>query len=186
MKKIKETVVFTFFLIIIFGLLSTSLILQNGKFNSNQAKGETVSNKGKMVDYVEINPKFNANIYFLEIPLAIDYKTAKIEKTDGYLVNADYLKEVDIRIEALTVKSRTIAINQIPLQTVPLSPTGLDCIISIEDAKIQVTRIAQARNITAARIDSLLMAHTSKKLIVVLGPSKVNILFLNTDLDKLK
>ena len=186
MKKIILIVVFTFLIVIIFGMLSTILILQSEKFNSKQAKEKTVSQKGKVVDYVEINPKLNQDIYFLEIPQAIDYKTAKIEKTDGYLVNADYLKEVDIRIEALTVKSRTIAINQIPLQTVPLSPTGLDCIISIEDAKIQVTRIAKARNIAATRIDSLLTEHSSKKLIVVLGPQIINVLFINQELDKLK
>ena len=57
--------------------------------------------------------------------------------------------------------------------------------ITIDCAKKQVVRIARARNIATKIIDSIIVDHTEKRLITCLGPKTINIVMLNSELDKL-
>ncbi|WP_371742312.1 potassium-transporting ATPase subunit C [Flavobacterium sp. 7E] len=57
--------------------------------------------------------------------------------------------------------------------------------IKIECAKSQVLRIVRARNLSEKIIDSLIVDHTEKRLITCLGPKTINIVLLNSELDKL-
>lgn len=179
-------IVFTFFVVILFALLYPHLQPAFENMNSNHSKTEIISANEKVVDNEKMDPNYEQEIYFWKQPSELDYKSAELDNSYKGSENTDSLIEVETRIEAYTAKKATIVIDQIPVEIAKSSRTVADCNISIVFAKIQVARIAKARNISFERIDSLIMEHTSKRLIGVLGPQKINILFLNTELDKIK
>lgn len=186
MKKIILIIVFTFFVVILFALLYPHLQPAFENMNSNHSKTEIISANEKVVDNEKMDPKYDKEIYFWKQPSQLDYKSAELDKNNKGLENVDSLIKVETRIEAFTAKKAKIVIDQIPAEIAKFSRTGADCNIPIVFAKVQVARIAKARNISFERIDSLIMEHTSKRLIGVLGPQKINVLFLNAELDKIK
>jgi K+-transporting ATPase ATPase C chain len=185
MKNIFSIIKFTAALVVVFAILYPLLILGIAQFSPNQGKGETVSVNGKVVGYQKIGQKFDEEIYFWGRPSAVDYNAAGSGGSNKAASNKDYLQVVETRITAFVKKNPTLTRNQIPSEMVTASGSGLDPDISIDGAKIQIARIAKARNMNPQKIDSLLFEHTNKRLITALGPKKVNVLALNTELDKI-
>jgi K+-transporting ATPase ATPase C chain len=66
------------------------------------------------------------------------------------------------------------------------SGSGLDPDLSPSGAKVQVKRIAVLRKLDEVKLISLVEQQTEKPLLGLFGPSKVNVLKLNIELDKLK
>lgn len=185
MKNIFSIIKFTALLVVVFAILYPLIILGIAHLSPNQGKGETVSVKGKVVGYQKIGQKFDKDIYFWSRPSAVDYNAAGSGGSNKAVSNEEYLQLVETRITAFIEKNPTLTRNQIPSEMVTASGSGLDPDISIDGAKIQISRIAKARNINPQKIDSLLFEHTNKRLVSILGPKKVNVLLLNTELDKL-
>ncbi|MDQ1129881.1 K(+)-transporting ATPase subunit C [Microbacterium sp. SORGH_AS_0888] len=76
--------------------------------------------------------------------------------------------------------------DRIPADAVTASGSGLDPDISPAYAEIQVARVARARGLTAAEVQSLVAAHTTGRDLGYLGEPTVNVLQLNLALDELK
>jgi K+-transporting ATPase ATPase C chain len=75
---------------------------------------------------------------------------------------------------------------EIPSDLVTASGGGLDPHISPQGAIVQVDRVAKARNIPADKIKQLVAQQTESPLLGLFGTSRVNVLLLNIELDKLK
>jgi len=73
----------------------------------------------------------------------------------------------------------------LPADAVTASGSGLDPDISQEFAKLQVARVAKARNLPEAQILALVEAHTSWPIIGLFAERRVNVLLLNLTLDSL-
>jgi K+-transporting ATPase ATPase C chain len=71
----------------------------------------------------------------------------------------------------------------IPGDAVTASGSGLDPHISPENAELQKSRIAAARNIKPEQVEELIAAHTDKPDLGILGDPGVNVLLLNLALD---
>ena len=65
------------------------------------------------------------------------------------------------------------------------SASGLDPDISVANARLQAKRVANARNLSPARVRNLVDGHTSGRDLGVLGEKTVNVLELNLALDQL-
>jgi len=76
--------------------------------------------------------------------------------------------------------------SEVPSELVTASGSGIDPNISVEGAKVQVDRIATARNIAKQKVLEVVAKNTEKPLLGLLGTEKVNVLRLNMALDKLK
>jgi K+-transporting ATPase ATPase C chain len=76
-----------------------------------------------------------------------------------------------------------IGIN-IPKEMIYSSASGLDPDISVEAAKLQVKRVAQARNIDENQILALIDSLKNNRQFFILGEQKINVLLLNIGLDK--
>lgn len=185
MKNIFSIIKFTSLLVVVFAIFNPLIILGIAQLSPNQGKGETVSVNGKVVGYQKIGQKFDKDIYFWGRPSAVDYNAAGSGASNKGASNEEYLAVVQGRIDTFLLKNPTVKKSEIPSEMVTASGSGLDPDISIDGAKIQIPRIAKARNINPKKIDSLLFEHTNKRLVSILGPKKVNVLLLNTELDKL-
>lgn len=184
MKKNILILVFTFFIVILFALLYPNLAAVVEKMTSNKSKTEINSANDKAVIKENMIQNYEKEIYFWKHQSEKDFKTAALDNSNNGIKTTDSHAEVDTRIEAFMAKKETIVKDQMEIAN--SSGSCADCNISIIYAKVQVARIAKARKISYERIDSLIMEHTSKRLIGVLGPQKINVIFLNTELDKLK
>jgi len=85
-----------------------------------------------------------------------------------------------------TVATREgVAPAAVPSDLATQSGSGIDPHISPEAARIQIARVARARDLSPARIESLLALHVEGKQWGLFGRPRVNVLELNVALDAL-
>jgi K+-transporting ATPase ATPase C chain len=74
--------------------------------------------------------------------------------------------------------------DQVPVDAVTFSASGVDPEISQANARIQAHRIAAVRQLPLTRVDQLISDHTNGRFLGVFGEPGVNVLQLNIALDK--
>ena len=73
----------------------------------------------------------------------------------------------------------------VPADAVTSSGSGLDPHISLANAQLQAPRVARARGLALAQIQSLIAQSTAGPDLGILGEAGVNVLLLNTALDRI-
>src|SRR5436190_12776000 len=174
----------TLVMIILCAVLYPMVIAGIGKLAPGGGKGETVKVNGKVVGYEKIGQKFTADKYFWSRPSAVDYNAVGSAGSSKGPSNPDYLKIVQDRIDTFLVHNPGIKKEEIPADLVTASGSGLDPDISPASAYVQVKRIAKIRGLTEEKVKALVDQHVDKPFLGM-GPSKVNVLKLNIDLDEL-
>jgi len=185
-KYVWPSVKLTFVYIVLCSLLYPLLIAAIAKLAPGGGKGETVLINGKVVGYAKIGQKFTDDKYFWSRPSAVDYNAAGSAGSNKGPSNSGYLKQVQDRIDTFLVHNPSVKKEEIPAELVTASGSGLDPDLSPAGAKVQVKRIAAIRKIDEAKLISLVDQQTEKPFLGLFGPSKVNVLKLNIELDKLK
>ena len=74
----------------------------------------------------------------------------------------------------------------VPGDALTTSASGLDPDISPQNAERQVHRVAAARHLTDEQVGAILQAHTSGRLLGIIGEPRVNVLEVNLALDAAK
>lgn len=161
------------------------LVSLAGKAAPGGGKGETLKVNGKVVGYTRVGQKFTEDKYFWGRPSAVDYNAAGSAGSNKGPSNPDYLAVVQSRIDTFLVHNPGVKREDIPADLVTASGSGLDPHISPGAARIQVSRIARARNIAPEKIARLVDEHTEGPYLGLFGPSKVHVLKLNMALDQL-
>jgi K+-transporting ATPase ATPase C chain len=185
-KNLLIAIKLTLVMILICAVIYPLLISIIGKATPGSGKGATVAVNGKIVGYELIGQKFTDDKYFWGRPSAIDYNAAGSGGSNKGPSNPEYLKQVQDRIDSFLAHNSGVRKEQIPVDLVTASGSGLDPDLSPAAAYIQVKRIAAIRNIQENKIKALVDSHVDKPLAGILGPSKVNVLKLNIALDELK
>jgi potassium-transporting ATPase KdpC subunit len=171
-------------LIIICAVIYPLVIAAVAKLAPGGGDGVTLSVNGKVVGYENIGQKFTQDKYFWGRPSAVDYNAAGSGGSNKGASNPEYLAGVKARIDTFLVHNPGIKKEQIPADLVTMSGSGLDPDISEQAARIQVPRIAKARNRTETEIYKLIDQIKSGSLLGFLGPEKVNVLKLNIALNE--
>ena len=185
-SNIFPALMLTFCCVILLTVLYPLAMLGIGKAVApNGGKGETVEVNGRMVGYHRIGQNFSEDRYFWSRPSAVGYNAAGSAGSNKGPSNADYLAQVQARIDTFLVHNPGIVKSQIPADLVTASGSGLDPHISPQGAQVQVARIARIRNLPENQIRDLVEQHVEGPWLGTFGPSRVNVLKLNLALDHL-
>ncbi len=185
-KYLAPSIKLTLVMIIICAVIYPLFIALVAKAAPGGGKGETVTVDGKIVGYANIGQKFTDDKYFWSRPSAVDYNAAGSAGSNKGPSNPDYLKQVQDRIDTFLVHNPGVKKEDIPAELVTASGSGLDPDLSPAGAKVQAKRIAAVRKLNEEVVLALIDKQTEKPLLGIFGPSKVNVLKLNIELDKLK
>lgn len=179
-------VVMTIFLGLVYPLAITGIsqVLFPGKAN-----GSKLSFDGRVVGSRLIGQDFKGRpAYFQSRPSATEYSAnvtffgnAGPNSAEAREEVREYIKSY-LHLEKPFDKSLTS--EDIPVDAVTQSASGVDPDISEANARIQAHRIAAVRHIPLTQVDDLISANTDGRSLGLLGEPGVNVLELNIALDK--
>lgn len=182
-KNLLISLKLTLALIVLCAVIYPLLIAGIGKLAPGGGKGETLSVNGKVVGYEKIGQKFTDDKYFWGRPSAVDYNAAGSAGSNKGPSNPDYLQLVKDRIDSFLVHNPGIKKEDIPVEMITASGSGLDPDISPAGAYIQIKRVATIRGLSEEKVRSLVDHHIDRSWI---GPKeKINVLKLNIALNNL-
>jgi K+-transporting ATPase ATPase C chain len=78
--------------------------------------------------------------------------------------------------------NQTVKREDIPVDLITASGSGIDPHISVKSARIQVDRISKARGLMKRSVEEVIDLNTERSF----GPERVNVLKLNLALDQIK
>jgi K+-transporting ATPase ATPase C chain len=149
-----------------------------------QANGSLVKKDNAVIGSNLLAQKFESDRYFWSRPSATDYNTLPSGGSNLSPTSTALKTQYHVRIEALKKKHDP---DSMPPQDLLFnSASGLDPEISIEAAEYQINRIAQNRAITVIAVRHIIDELTQPPQFGILGESRVNVLKLNLDLDRLQ
>ena len=180
-----QTLKLTLICIICFSGIYTAVVYGVAQVMPNRGKGDLITANGKTY-YANIGQEFKSEGYFNARPSAVAYNAAGSGGSNKGPSNPEYLNDVKKRIDIILAQNPDMKKEEIPVEMVTASASGLDPDISVLSAKFQMKRIAKSRNIKVSELETLIENHTDKPLIGLFGPKKINVLKLNIALDKLK
>jgi len=172
----------TFLSLILFVGIYTTIVWLIAQCCPNHGKGATLTYKGK--SYVaNIGQSFTNDKYFWSRPSAVDYNAASSGGSNAAAANTDYLKIVKMRLDTFLKHNPSINKEQVPVELLTASGSGLGPHISPKAALVQIKRIATIRHIRETDVQQLIEHTTEPSLWGILGPKKINVLKLNIALD---
>jgi potassium-transporting ATPase KdpC subunit len=147
-----------------------------------QANGSLIERQGKVVGSSLVGQPFTQERYFHSRPSAAGegYDAAASSGSNLGPTSARLAERIKQDTDAL--RSQGIDGN-IPADKVTASASGLDPHISLENASLQIKRIALARGWTETQVRDVLMKHTEHQ---PFSSVYVNVLNVNMALDDLK
>jgi K+-transporting ATPase ATPase C chain len=148
----------------------------------SRANGSLIRINGRLVGSELLGQSFAAPQYFHSRPsgAGAGYDATQSGATNLGPTNHQLLDRVKADVENLQAENPGAAI---PVDLVTVSGSGLDPEISMAAAQFQITRVARARGMSKAEVQTLLTKHTLRRQFGLLGEPRVRVLELNLDLD---
>lgn len=174
----------TLFTGVIYPLITTAL---GQWWFSDQANGSLIYHQEQLRGSRLTGQYFSQPGYFYSRPSATPQQPYNPMASGGSnlsLNNPELKRLVTERVAKLRA-SDPLKRQQVPVELVTASASGLDYGISPDAALWQLPRVAKARNISEARLSALIQQHTSQPLLRFIGPPTVNVVELNLALDQL-
>ncbi len=178
-------VVMTVFLGVVYPLAVTGIsqVLFPGK-----ADGSLVRVDGRAVGSSLIGQEFKGKAYFHSRPSATAYSgnvTFFGNVGPNSVEGRELVRENLAAYVALEKPyDRALTRDQVPVDAVTQSASGVDPHISVANARIQAHRVAAVRRLPLAGVEDLISDHTDGRFLGLLGEPGVNVLMLNIALDQ--
>lgn len=184
-KNIISAIRLTVATLLLFAVVYPVCVWGVAQFAPNNGKGEVIKYSGNTY-YSNIGQSFTGDEYFQSRPSAVNYNAAGSGGSNKGPANSEYLETVKARIDTFLIHNPEITKDEIPVDLVTASASGLDPNISVQAARVQVKRIAKVRGVSEFTVEKLVDAKIEKPLLGLFGPEKINVLKLNIALDTLK
>ena len=151
----------------------------------HRADGSLVERRGQIVGSRLIGQAFAGNRYFYPRPSAAGdgYDAMASSASNLGPTNPALLRVVRQRVREYRRENGLAPGQVVPVDAVTASASGLDPDISVANARLQAARVARARGLPVAEVQSLISRHTSGRSLGFLGEPVVNVLELNLALD---
>ena len=184
-KELKRGILFTIVMMVLLGGGYHVVLWAIGRaVFPSQSEGSLIRRAdGTIVGSRLIAQKFTRPEYFQPRPSGVDYNAASTGGTNYGPSNADHLKAVQERLDAVT-KQEGVTVGQVPSEMVTASGGGMDPHVPPSAAELQATRVASTRGVPIERVRALIHAHTEPPALGFLGRARVNVLELNLALDE--
>lgn len=152
------------------------------------ANGSKVSFDGKVVGSHLIGQEFKGKQWFHSRPSATEYSgnVTFFGNAGPNSVEAreEYREELKAYVQLNKPYDHTLTREQVPVDAVTQSASGVDPDISEANAQIQAHRIAAVRHLPLAKVEELISQNTDNRSLGVLGEPGVNVLELNISLEE--
>ena len=195
LREIRPAIVFIVALTLITGLVYP-LVMTGiaGVLFPYQAQGSLIEKDGKVVGSNLIGQDFESDRYFHGRPsattgpdpkdpsksVAQPYNAANSGGSNLGPTNKALIDRVTADVAKLKQENPS---EQVPIDLVTTSGSGLDPHISPAAAYFQVPRVAKARNMPENTLRQLVADHVEGRTLGIIGESRVNVLALNLALD---
>jgi K+-transporting ATPase ATPase C chain len=152
---------------------------------SRQANGSLVETKGKIVGSSLLAQGFAGPAYLHPRPSAAGqgYDAANSSGTNLGPTSKKLIESVKERIVDYRAENGLPPDAPVPADAVTSSASGLDPHISVENARLQASRVAKARGLSREEVLRKIAARTEGRDLMILGEPRVNVLMVNLDLD---
>jgi K+-transporting ATPase ATPase C chain len=169
----------------------------------DRANGSLIEEDGQLVGSAWIGQPFTEPKYFHPRPSATNYSPGpgyaygsnEGPTSERFLLGEDdpatpdvdesETSGVDDRVRDYRDENGLADDAAVPVDAVTGSASSLDPHISVANARIQATRVAEARDLDVDQVLALVDDHTSGRVFGFLGEPGVNVLELNLALDRL-
>jgi K+-transporting ATPase ATPase C chain len=154
-----------------------------------KANGSLIVKNNQIIGSKLIGQQFDSVIYFWSRPSSVFYNPLPSGGSNYGLTNVKLKNLVAERRRNFDSFNQLDSLTEIPSEMLFASASGLDPHISPDAAILQIDRIAKARNFDNAQKQELMkcvqyLSETPQFLF--LGESRVNVLLLNLETDKIK
>lgn len=188
LSELKPAILITILFTVLTGILYPLAVtgVAQGLF-PRQANGSLIEHNGKVVGSELIGQNFTKPEYFHPRPSAAGngYDAANSGGSNLGPTNSA-LGDRLTKDAAQFRKDNPDYTGPIPSDAITASASGLDPDITPANAMAQAARVAKARGLTQAAVESLIASKTKKRDLGVLGEPRVNVLDLNLALDRSK
>jgi K+-transporting ATPase ATPase C chain len=149
----------------------------------HQANGSVVKLGGVAVGSSLIGQDFADVKYFHPRPSAPSYDAMASGASNLGPTNPDFLAQIEKRVADYRTENGLATDQQVPVDAVTASGSGLDPDISVANARLQAARVAKARGMEVGAMMTLIDDHTTGRQWGFLGEPRVNVLAINLALD---
>lgn len=186
-QQVRTSFLMLIFFTVLTGIIYTSVItFLSQLLFEEQANGSLITANGEIIGSRFIGQQFSDQKYFWGRPSATSgfpYNTDLPSSSNLGPTNPKLLEDIKLRIAYL---KKSHAMEEIPINLITASGSGLDPEISKESAYYQISRVAKSRNLKEDAVTQLVDEHTTGRQFGFLGEIRVNVLLLNLDLDRME
>lgn len=183
----KNAIISTFLFALVFAFIyPLSSFLLGSLLFREQANGSLIFDKEKkVIGSILIAQNFTKPYYFHPRPSMANYDAANSRASNLAPTSKTLMDQVEERANNYRALNNISPTFLVPIDAVTASASGLDPEISLENALLQLSRVAKARNLKEEIILNIIQKHT--RYVLFNAPSQiiVNIMLLNSELDKL-
>jgi K+-transporting ATPase ATPase C chain len=175
-------------MILLCGIYPLLIWVVGQTFFSSSANGSLIRNRdGVVVGSNLIGQAFTDSTYFQPRPSAAGngYDAAASGGSNLGPLSKRLAAQIQDRIDAYRVMNHLSKAIPIPADAVTASGSGLDPDVSVANAMLQASRVANARHLDQQTVIHLITEQTQKRQFGFLGESRVNVLRLNIRLDRI-
>ncbi|MDD4484418.1 MAG: potassium-transporting ATPase subunit KdpA [Methanoregula sp.] len=187
-KQAKPAVMIFFLLTVLVGILYPLVVTGIAQVAFPvQANGDILIHNGQVSGSSQIGQPFSSSKYFwgrLSATSPVPYNAEASGGSNLGPNNPALVDQVKARVDALHAVDPGNT-NEIPVDLVTASGSGLDPDISVAAAYYQVPRIARERNLSEPDVSALVASQIEPRQFGIFGEPRVNVLSLNLALDDL-